>query len=245
MRTVTASSFTKCRTCRGLRARAATHVGQLPIALGLALTKSFIALVFVLVGVDHLRADISQVRVLPEGPVMRAEVDASSFAKTYKPQEMSQWCWAASISNIFAFYDHPVEQEKIVQQVYGRTVNLPAFSGSVIARQVNRVWTDDNGKRFRAKLTAAYDFDARIFAINNNFMINELRHGRPFLFGNTSHCMVVTAIDFSPVRVVDVGVFDPWPTSRGTRRLSAAEMMPMNQGGQMRFLATLTVTDVP
>lgn len=192
------------------------------------------------------RGDITQVGFVPGlGPIMRAQVDASTFSQTYRRQTMSQWCWAASIANIFAFYDHPVAQEEIVRTVYGRVVNLPAFTGSVIAQQVNRTWTDGNGKRFRARLTAAYDFDARVFAINNNFMINELRHERPFLYGNRSHCMVVTAIDFAPSSVVNVGVFDPWPASGGARQLSQAEIVPMNRGGEMRFLATLTVADVP
>jgi hypothetical protein len=194
-------------------------------------------------GLGCLQGDVSQVGTLPEGPLMRAQVNFSSFARTYRTQQRSQWCWAASIANIFAFHGHPVAQEKIVEAVYGRKDNLPAFTGAVIARQVNRIWTDDNGDRFRATLTAAYDQDAGVFAINNAFMINELRSERPFLVGNASHCMVATAIDFSPVRVVAVGVFDPWPTA-GSRPLSAAEMMPMNRGGQLRFLATLTVTDV-
>jgi hypothetical protein len=181
---------------------------------------------------------------LQEGPVARAEVDASSFATTYRAQAMPEWCWAASIANVFAFYGHQVSQQAIVTQVYGAAVNRPALTGAVIAAQVNRVWTDDNGNRFRARLTAAYDFDAHVFAINNQFIINELIHDRPLLFGNTNHCMVVTAVDYSPYRVLGVGVFDPWPTSGGARNLAPTEMMPMNQGGQMRFLAALTVTDL-
>jgi hypothetical protein len=208
-------------------------------------TSIVIALSFALFGAQTLLCGVTQVGQLPEGPVKRAEVTAASFAQTYQAQQMSQWCWAASIANIFRYYKHPVSQAEIVQRVYGTTVNLPAFTGSVIAQQVNRVWRDNNGQRFRAKLTAAYDFDAHVFAINNQFMVSELANGRPFLVANTHHCMVATAVDYTPFRVVGVGVFDPWPTSDGARPLSVPEMMQMNLGGQLRFLATLTVTDVP
>jgi hypothetical protein len=55
---------------------------------------------------------------------------------------------------------------------------------------------------------------------------------------------VVTAVDFSPYRVIAVGVFDPSPTIGGTRALSPAEIVRMNRGGQLRFLGALTVTSV-
>ncbi len=178
-----------------------------------------------------------------EGVIKRAEVDYSAFADGYATQGMQQWCWAASISNIFAYYGHPVSQDRIVTAVYGRVVNLPAMSGAMIARQVNRVWIDDDGRRFRARLTAAYDADAGVVAITNDYMIRELCRDRPLIICNRSHCMVLTVVDYTQIRLVAAGVFDPWPSS-GPRGLSAPEMTTVHEGGQLRFLAALTVTDL-
>src|SRR5262249_15296997 len=95
-----------------------------------------------------------------EGAVFRSEVDFSSFAAHFSPQQMSEWCWAASISNVFAYYKHPVSQHRIVQDVYKDITNMPALSARLIAQEINKTWADDNGVPFSAHLTAAYDFQA-------------------------------------------------------------------------------------
>ena len=158
-------------------------------------------------------ADVSVLGESPQGTIMRAQVPFSDFAQIYKSQRMSEWCWAASISNIFGFYGHPVAQERIVQTVYGRLENFPAYTASEIAALVNRDWIDDNGRRFRAKLTAAYDFHAGVAAINNAAIIENLKQNHPILICNTQHCMVLTAVDFIQSSVIGAGVFDPWPLS--------------------------------
>jgi hypothetical protein len=182
----------------------------------------------------------TQVGMSPEGPVLRVQIDFNKFASAFSPQRQSEWCWAACISNIFNYYGHPVAQERIVKQIYGAAVNAPAVTAQIIAQSVNRPWVDDNGVPFRATLTAAYDARAGVFAINNAFMIQELLAGRPILVCNASHCMVNTLIDYSPRRVMAVGVFDPWPGAQ-PHDLSPAEMLPANQGGQLTFLGTLIV----
>lgn len=187
----------------------------------------------------------------PQGRLCLAQVDFSEFAQeAYQPQQQSQWCWAASISMLYSYYKHPVSQARIVKDVYGGIVNMPAGSGLTMARQLNRDWVDDNGQAFSSRLTAAYDFDAGVNNINNVWMINELDQDRPFVIGNNSHAMVVTAIRYyvrpQAPQVVSVGVFDPWP-GVGARGLSPAEMMPkhLNPQGALRFLATVSVTEPP
>ena len=181
----------------------------------------------------------------PRGQVCVSQVDFNQFAaKAAKLQEQSQWCWAASISMLFSYYGHPVSQERIVQAVYGRVVNLPSGPGWNIASQINRNWQDDEGTAFRSYLTAAYDFDAGVNSLNNAWLVNELDQDRPFIIGTNGHAVVVTAIEFVPTpmgpNVTSVGVFDPWP-GRGARGLTAAEMTAMHVGGQLRFIATVTV----
>jgi hypothetical protein len=183
----------------------------------------------------------------PQGQLCISQVDFTSFAQeAYGNQDRSQWCWAASISMVFRYYKHPVSQDRIVEAVYGRKVNLPSGSGWNIASQVNRDWQDDNGKKFSSRLTAAYDFDARVMAVDNNWIINQLHEDRPIIIGTAGHAVVGTAIQYyvtpNGPYVTSIGVFDPWP-GRGARGLSPLEMVDMGRGGSLRFLATVRVSD--
>jgi hypothetical protein len=188
-----------------------------------------------------LPAQIQQIGMSPQGPIMRASVSPQAFAQNFHSQQLPEWCWAASISNIFAYYGHPLRQDEIVQAVYGTVANLPAISARLIAAQVNRTWRDDNGTPFQARLTAAYDAQARVLAINNMYIVNELSHGRPLLVCNTHHCMVVTAVDYTPLQLIQVWVFDPWPLSPSVHPLQPIEALAADQGGQLMFVGALTV----
>ena len=181
----------------------------------------------------------------PYGLGCRSEVPFGSFSQqAYQSQAMPQWCWAACISMVFSYYRHPVNQARIVSEVYGGPVNMPAGTGIVIARQLNRAWTDDQGRPFRSRVTAAYDFDAGVFNVDNGGLINELDRNRPVVVGTFTHAVVMTAMDYvrTPLgpNLTGVGVFDPWP-GRGARSLSPAEMVPMHLNGGLRFAATISV----
>jgi hypothetical protein len=67
---------------------------------------------------------------------------------------------------------------------------------------------------------------------------------RPPRFLRVSAKHRAIAVDFTPYRVVAVGVFDPSPAIGGPRTLSPSEIVQMNRGGQLRFLAALTLTSV-
>lgn len=177
-------------------------------------------------------------------PVYRVEIpDIERFAGTAAEQEMSQWCWAASVSNVFAYHGHPLAQEKIVAEVYGGLVNLPSFTARRIAEQLNRNWTDDDGVEFKARLTSAYDSVAGVYLTNNEFLKSEIRAGRPVVLG-TMHCMVVTAIDYLPSgAVVGAGLYDPWP-GQGFRLARPEEIVPVERGGALTFLASVKVEAV-
>jgi hypothetical protein len=182
---------------------------------------------------------------VPFGVECRREVAFASFSQqAYQSQAMSQWCWAACISMLFSYYGHTVTQAQIVTEVYGEPVNMPAGAGSVIARQLNRGWVDDRGRPFRSHVTAAYDYDARLFNVDNTWLINELTRNRPVVLGTFTHAVVMTSMEYvntpSGPKVTGVGVFDPWP-GRGARRLSLKEMVPMHRDGGLRFAATIRV----
>jgi len=183
----------------------------------------------------------------PQGQLCTSEVDFNTFAQTaYQNQQSSQWCWAAAISMLFNYYKHPVTQQAIVQSLYGATVNLPSGPGWNIASRVNTTWVDANGKQFRAQLTGAYDFDAGVMTVNNAMLVNELDQDRPVIIGTRGHAVVGTAVQYliTPAGpyITGIGVFDPWP-GRGARSLDPREMLAMHMGGDLRFLATVRISD--
>lgn len=157
-----------------------------------------------------------------------------------------QWCWATSISMIFAFHGHPVSQQRIVAETYGNIVCLPAYTPITIAQNLSRVWVDDHGQQFSSQIIAAYDSYNHISMINNNIIINELQSNRPLLYCNTHHAMVVCSVQISQTpfgpQITNVDVVDPWPNSAGIHPLTAAEATMASIGGQMTFLAAVLVS---
>ena len=147
---------------------------------------------------------------------------------------------------LFGYYKHPVSQPAIVQSLYGSTPNLPSGPGWNIASRVNTGWVDANGKRFRAKLTGAYDYDAGVMTVSNAMLVSELDQDRPVIIGTRGHAVVGTAIQYyvTPAGpyIVGIGVFDPWP-GRGARSLDPGEALAMHMGGELRFLATVRITE--
>ena len=184
------------------------------------------------------------------GPVTcRSEIDFDEFAQeAFQTQYRTEWCWAASISMIFSFYGHPVSQARIVTDVYGAPVNMPSGYGALMAALLNRTWKDDNGDRFRSRLTGAYDPAAGVRAVNNNMLVRELDQGHPVLIGTAGHAVVLAMMEYAKAfagvgQVVRCGVFDPWP-GRGARDLVPAEMLPVELGGALEFIATARVEDL-
>ena len=57
--------------------------------------------------------------------------------------------------------------------------------------------------------------------------------------------MVITAVDYIPGEVINIGVFDPWPLSPSKRFLSSAEGRQKEVGGQCTFIGAFSVEDVP
>ncbi|WP_224372953.1 C39 family peptidase [Hyalangium versicolor] len=201
-----------------------------------------------LLALSSLQAEASTVcQQTPQGELCTSQVDFSRFAQqAYQNQYQSQWCWAASISMLYSYYIHPVRQDRIVSEVYGAPVNMPAQAGIVMARQLNRQWVDDLGNPFAAHLTGAYDADAGVLALTNQQIVSELDQDHPLVIGARGHAMVLTAIQYFRTsygpNIVAGGVFDPWP-GNGARGLATDELYPMHLGGSLRFVATVRVTN--
>ena len=144
-------------------------------------------------------------------------------------QEQSQWCWAASISMIFAHHGYRVAQEEIVKDGYGVVTNLPAPSGEAMTHALSRSWIDQDAKPFLG-MAIASDTLARKFQVSNHKVIAELAAGRPLLLGAISHAVVLVGLRYErsasgALRITGGTVIDPQP-GRGIRPLLRAEMRP-------------------
>lgn len=183
----------------------------------------------------------------PQGTLCTSEVNFTQFTEqAYMSQLQSQWCWAASISMLYAYYGHPVSQSRIVTEVYGSEQNLPAMAGITIANQLNRCWTDDNGDSFTSRVTGAYDPQFGVYTLTNAQIVSELDQDHPMIIGARTHAMVLTLVQYfqtpSGPNIVAAGVFDPWP-GIGARALEMDELYPIESGGSLRFAATARIVD--
>lgn len=150
-----------------------------------------------------------------------------------KRQHMSQWCWAAALSMIFGYYGHPVSQERIVRDAWGRAADMPRHVDEIM-RDINRNWTDDNGKRFSVsgkKLTLHHLALPRHAA-------RAISKGQPLIVGSLGHATVLTEMRWEEdadgsLFVTDLIVSDPVNGKR--RNLTVEERL------QTAFVAAVDV----
>lgn len=133
-------------------------------------------------------------------------------------QRMSQWCWAASIAMVFRYYGYEVSQQRIVAETFGVVTNMPGTSEQIL-RNLDRVWTDDRGRRFRVSADA--------YSASSQTAAADLADDRPLIIGTMGHAMVLTALGYMTNSlgegwVTHAVVRDPWP-GQGRRELAAEE----------------------
>lgn len=107
--------------------------------------------------------------------------------QTAQKQDRSQWCWAAALSMIFDHFGYSLSQEEIVRGVWGHVADMPRHVGGIM-RDINRDWTDRNGRRFRAtgrQLTLdAYELPVQA--------ARSLASNQPLIVGLPYHAVVLT-----------------------------------------------------
>jgi hypothetical protein len=175
-----------------------------------------------------------------------ASVSVALAGGVLSSQQASLWCWAATISNLFSHYGHPVSQARIVAEVYGVPVNARSGDYANLARLLNRTWRDDRGVLFTARLNAALDVPNGVDSITNDQIRSALRSNRPLVVGTTTHAMLMVGMTYQDMNglvgtVRAVRVFDPWP-GVGLRELNASEMTPLPRGGTLMFIADATIS---
>ena len=145
---------------------------------------------------------------------------------------------------IFAMYEHPTDQLQIVTKAFGQSKCEPA-TGLVMQKVLSGTWNDKRGNEFGSRVTARYDPASGVMSINHALIVELLTDNKPVLYANTHHAMVIVSADYvegpSGPNVVSIGVLDPWPANPGYRPLTPAEMVPVHQGGQMAFLASVEI----
>jgi hypothetical protein len=160
-------------------------------------------------------------------------------------QQCEWWCWAASISMIFKFFGHPLDQAKIVRQLYPDG-DCSGASNAEMADALSDSWTDDHGGQFESTITAVYDSDTDTNHISNAIVVNELLNGRPLLYGNGHHAMVVCAANYRTTpgqpMVDQIWVMDPWPSAQRVHALTQSEMLAAHLGGDLHFLASVQIS---
>jgi len=178
--------------------------------------------------------------------LLQAQVPLDDVIEAYKSQECPEWCWAASISMIFALYGHPTDQQRVAATLYGTPPPCATGQPNGILTLLNRMWTDDDGNKFTCRTTAMFNTFAGVDNMTPRRVIDSLKGGDPLLLCTTHHAMVLTEVRYfntlqGPI-LREMGVADPWP-GNGLRSLNNAEGTKTWAGGQLTILAGLRVRD--
>jgi hypothetical protein len=159
-----------------------------------------------------------------------AGISASNL--TVIRQQQSEWCWAASISAVFAYYGHPVSQARIVKETFGQIANVPGQPYQIYSA-LTRTWTDDNGTDF--------DVNADVLTANAITAIQDLSNNAPLICGTLGHAMVLTALEYyhdvnDHIDISRAIVRDPWPYNNNRRVLTPQEFF------NITFLVRISVS---
>jgi hypothetical protein len=194
------------------------------------------------------------------GTVCTAQVDFQQFAQSaFQTQQQDEWCWAASISMIWAFFGFHVSQSEIVNSVYGSVVDFPAQTTQTLLAVLDGQRVDDAGNQFVSSVSGLYDASSGIDTVSYASLGNALSAGHPIMIGvqnldGSSHAVVLTAIKYYQIpgeavdstggNIIGAGVFDPWP-GNGARPLSLPQdLTPSPVGGNLIFAAVVNVAAV-
>ncbi len=133
----------------------------------------------------------------------------------YVEQSQSQWCWAAAMSMVFARYGYPLQQQEVVERLYGKAVNLPVRSAD-LAPLINRDWYAGDGRKVTAVTRPVGLDDAAGGSAQS--LVDSLAQQKPLLLGARGHIVVVVGVTFQRF------------TQQGTIRVTGATALDPAQG---------------
>jgi Papain-like cysteine protease AvrRpt2 len=187
-----------------------------------------------LFGAKQCGAPVSTMTSMGVQPIEVCTAGISSITFKQAFQQQNEWCWAACISMVFAYYHHAVDQQRIVKETWGTVADMPGQPRDIL-RDLNKRWTDDAGHAFQCQ--------GDMLSVNVNTAVEDLIDNHPLIIGAFGHATVLTAITSqvdtttSQYEIQQVIVRDPWPGSGGRRPLSPMEWRGIN------FAARIRVTD--
>jgi hypothetical protein len=148
-----------------------------------------------------------------------AGIPQEKLNMVFAVQQASEWCWAACIQMVFAYWGHPVPQQEIVRQTWGQVSNMPGQPSDIL-RDLNRAWTDANGNDFRVS--------GDVFSASAITAAQDLQQEMPLIIGSLGHAMVLSAVSYNrapngQIQLSGALVRDPYP-GRGRRQLTPMEI---------------------
>lgn len=129
------------------------------------------------------------------------------------PQQMSNWCWAASIQSIFLTRGLDVSQARIVTAAYGSPQNTtaPGFNGTL--NILNGLSVSADGSFWQIRASAGNSFP------DADWLLRKLEHDEPvmvwFRDPNTNHSIIVNGGRYNRnnagnVQWQQIYAYDPW-----------------------------------
>jgi hypothetical protein len=175
------------------------------------------------------------------GLLCSSYIPIQRLSKIYAYQSMSEWCWAASISMIFAYNNHPVAQARIVYDVYEESRICPEIFPPCLDPST------DNGRTMTETTSASrsiiwFSPELGVLTLTNGDLARQLENENPVIYCTAQHAMVLTSMSYVGSQVVEAWVMDTSPGNGGLRRLTPAEMITFPLGGQLRMAATLDIS---
>lgn len=106
-------------------------------------------------------------------------------------QRQENWCWAACVQMVLNFHGLCVNQEQVVQRIYGQQVNRPATNAQILTALSG--WAPDECGRPAAITASPYAWDEAV--------IDDLAYDWPLIVGldnkdGSGHAYVLTAVQF-------------------------------------------------
>ena len=182
------------------------------------------------------------------GGVQRCTVGVPTVSVQGAGQLCRYWCWAACIQSLFATTGfHIGDQQRIVEQLFGRRDVCATATGADIIRTINRNWQADDGRWFRAWAQPLLDLTLGVRNQNvEQGVAWDLANGFPLINGALGHATLLTAMTYLTDRggvskgILDITVRDPWvPVGQPavSRSLTAIEMKDTFFVAQVRVYA--------
>ncbi len=147
------------------------------------------------------------------------------------------WCWAACIQMVLNFHGLYINQEEIVQRVFGISYDLPATLQQILYALSG--WAPDVRGRFS-------EIHAIPYVLNNSQLIIDLANKWPLIAalpGNPiGHACVLTAVKYRlfPTNqpfLLSAVIRDPWPGNRSKQEIT----WPRNSS-PFAFMVRVSVT---